>query len=103
MEAMGAAFTTIAQASATAGQGGPSDLQRFIAHHSLTFRGGGDPMVADHWFRKVERILEAMGITFDAMRIRLATFKLEGESQIWWDWVKVSKDLETMTWGESSS
>ena len=42
MEAMGTAFTTIAQASATSGQGGPSDLQRFRAHHPLTFRGGGD-------------------------------------------------------------
>ena len=57
-------------------------------------------MVADHWFRQVERILEAMKITFDATRIELATFRLEGESQIWWDWVKVSRDPETMTWGE---
>ena len=57
-------------------------------------------MVADHWFRQVERVLEAMGITSDATRIRLATFKLEGESQIWWDWAKVPRDLETMTWGE---
>ena len=40
-------------------------------------------MVADHWFRQVERILEAMEITSDATRIRLATFRLEGESQIW--------------------
>ena len=76
MEAMGAAFTTIAQASATCSQGGPNDLQRFIAHHPPTFRGGGDPMVADHWFRQVKRVLEAMGITSDATRIRLATFKL---------------------------
>ena len=37
-------------------------------------------MVADHWFRQVERILEAMEITSDATRIRLATFRLEGES-----------------------
>ena len=57
-------------------------------------------MVADHWFRQVERVLEDIGITFDSTRIRLATFKLEGESQIWWDWAKVSRDLETMTWGE---
>ena len=28
-------------------------------------------MVVDHWFRQVKRILEAMEITFDAMRIRL--------------------------------
>ena len=57
-------------------------------------------MVVDHWFRQVERVLEAMGITSDAMRIRLATLKLEGESQICWDWAKVSRDLETMTWGD---
>ena len=37
-------------------------------------------MVADHWFQLVERVLVAMGITSDATRIRLATFKLESES-----------------------
>ena len=67
------------------GQGGPSKLQRFIAHHPLTFTEGGDLVVADHWFRQVERILEAMEITSDAMRIMLATFWLEGKSQMWWD------------------
>ena len=51
MEAMGATFTTIAHASATGGQGGPNNLQRFMAHHPLAFRGGGDLMVAEHWFR----------------------------------------------------
>ena len=59
---MGAAFTTIAQASATGGQGGLSDLQRFIAHHPPLFRGGGDLMVADHWCQQVERVLEAIGL-----------------------------------------
>ena len=42
-------------------------------------------MVVDHWFRQVERILEAMEITSDATRIKLTTFRLEGESHIWWD------------------
>ena len=70
------------------------------AHHPPTFTEGRDLVVADHWFRQVERILEAMEITSDATRIRLATFWLEGESQLWWDWVRVSRDLETMTWGE---
>ena len=36
-------------------------------------------MVADHWFMKVEKVLEAMEITSDATRIRLAAFQLEGE------------------------
>ena len=82
------------------GQGGPSNLQWFIVHHPPTFIGGGDPVVADQWFCQVERILEAMEITSDATRIRLATFRLEGESHIWWDWIKVSWDSKTMTCGE---
>ena len=80
MEAIGVAFTTIAQASKVGGHGGPSDLHRFIAHHHPSFRGGGDLMVADHWFRHVERVLEAIGFTSDVTRIRLDTFRLEGES-----------------------
>ena len=57
-------------------------------------------MVADHWFRQVKKVLEAMKITSDAVKIRLVAFHLEGESQVWWDWVKTSKNLEAMTWGE---
>ena len=57
-------------------------------------------MVADHWFRKIERVLVAMEITSDATRIRLAMFQLEGVSQVWWDWVKTFRDLEAMTWAE---
>ena len=44
--------------------------------------------------------LEAMEITSDATRIRLAAFQLEGESQVWWDWVKALRNLEAMTWEE---
>ena len=50
MEAVGAAVAAIAHVSAAGGQGGSSNLQRFIAHLPSTFTGGGDPVVADHWF-----------------------------------------------------
>ena len=85
IEAMGAATAAIAQAGAVTGQGGQNNLQRFMAHRPPAFRGGRDPMVANHWFRQVERVLEAMEITSDVTKIRLATFKLEGESHVWWD------------------
>ena len=75
--------TTIAHANATVSQRGPSNLQRFKAHHPPTFKGGGGPMEADHWFRQVVKIFEAMEITSDATRIRLVAFQLEGESQVW--------------------
>ena len=87
-EAIGIAAATIAQASAAGSQGGPSNLQRFRAHHPPIFTGEGDPMVVDHWFMQVEKILEAMEITSDTTRIRLAAFQLEGEAQVWWNWVK---------------
>ena len=99
-EALGIAATAIAQASAAGSQGGPSNLQRFRAHHPPIFIGGGDPMVADHWFMLVEKVLEAMEITSDTIRIRLAAFQLEGEAQVWWNWAKTSRDLEAMTWEE---
>ena len=57
-------------------------------------------MVADHWFMQVEKVLEAMEIAFDMTRIRLATFQLEGEAQVWWNWAKTFRDLEAMTWAE---
>ena len=69
-----AATSTIAHASATEGQEGLSNLQRFKAHHLPTFIGGGDPMVADHWFRHIEKVLEVMEISSDAVKIRLGTF-----------------------------
>ena len=47
-EAVGIAATAIAQESIVSSQGGPSNLQRFRAHHPPTFTCGGDPMVADH-------------------------------------------------------
>ena len=57
-------------------------------------------MEADHWFQQVGKILETMEITSDATRIRLVVFQLEGESQVWWDWVKALRKLEAMTWEE---
>ena len=99
-EAVGVATATIAQASIATSQGGPSNLQRFREHHPPTFTGGGDLMVADHWFMQIENVLEAMEITADTIRIRLAVFKLKGEARIWWRGVRTSRDIEVMTWAE---
>ena len=66
IEAVGIAATAIAQAGIASGQGGSSNLQRFRAHHPPTFTGGGDPVVADHWFLQIDKVLEDMEITSDA-------------------------------------
>ena len=100
VEAVGVAAAAIAQASIAGSQRGPSNLQRFRAHHPPTFTGGEDPMVADHWFMQIDNVLEAIEITSDTTRIRLAAFQLEGEAQVWWRWARTSRDLEATTWAE---
>ena len=92
-EAVGIKVVAIAQASVAGSQEGPSNLQRFRAHHPPAFTGGGDPMVVDHWLIQTEKVLEAMEITSNTTRTRLATFQLETEAQIRWKWAKTSKDL----------
>ena len=73
-EAVGIIANAIAQASIACRQEDPSNLQRFRVHHPPTFTEGGDPMVADHWFVQNGKVLEAMEVTSDATRIRLAAF-----------------------------
>ena len=51
-------------------------------------------MVAHHWFIQIEKVLEAMEITSDTTRIRLAMFQLESEAQICWKWARTSRDLK---------
>ena len=74
VEDVGVAEAAIAQARIAGSQGDPSNPQRFRTHHPPTFAGGRDPMVVDHWFRQIEKVLEAMEITSDTTRIRLAAF-----------------------------
>ena len=73
-EAVGITANAIAQAGIAGRQEDPSNLQRFRVHHPPTYTGGGDRMVIDHWFMQIEKVLEAMEITYDTTRIRLAAF-----------------------------
>ena len=74
VEAVGITTNAIAQAGIAGRQEDPSNLKRFRAHHSPTFTGGGDQRVTDHWFMQIEKVLEAMKVTSDTTRIRLAAF-----------------------------
>ena len=74
VETVGVVVAAIAQASIAGSQGDPSNPQRFRTHHPPTFTEGGDPMVTDHWFIQIKKVLEAMEITSDTTRIRLAAF-----------------------------
>ena len=73
-EAVGITANAIAQTGIAGRQEDPSNLQRFRTHHPPTFTGGRDLMVVDHWFMQIEKVLEAMEITSDTTRTRLAAF-----------------------------
>lgn len=40
--------------------------------------------VAEGWFKRIERILDAMGVT-DGQKVTLATFVLRGVTLNWWE------------------
>ena len=73
-EAVGITANAVAQAGIAGRQEDPSNPQRFRAYHPPIFTGGKDPMVVDHWFMQIDKVLEAMEITSDTIRIRLAAF-----------------------------
>ena len=54
---MGITANTIAQAGIADRQENPRNLEGFRAHHPPTFTGGRDPMVVDHWFMQIEKVL----------------------------------------------
>ena len=58
VEAIGVTAAAIAQAGIAGRQEGPSNLQRFRAHHPSTFTEGGDLMMTDHWFMQIEKVLD---------------------------------------------
>ena len=60
VEAVGVTAAAIARAGIADRQEDPSNLQRFRVHHPPTFIGGRDPMVVDHWFMQIKKVLEVM-------------------------------------------
>ena len=73
-QAVGITANAIARASIACRQKDPSNPQRFRTYHPPTYTGGKDSMVVYHRFMQIEKVLEAMEITSDATRIRLAAF-----------------------------
>src|SRR4051794_27587649 len=57
-----------------------------------------EPLAAEDWLRKTERILNTMRITNDNDRTRLASHQLDSEADQWWQDKKEAVNLEGITW-----
>ncbi|XP_062104940.1 uncharacterized protein LOC133816496 [Humulus lupulus] len=64
-----------------------------------TFEGEVDPVVAKDWLRSIEAIFDHMELN-DRQRISCAAHLLKFDARIWWDVIKHTQDLNTMTWAE---
>ncbi|XP_062093562.1 uncharacterized protein LOC133799576 [Humulus lupulus] len=64
-----------------------------------TFEEKADPMVAEDWLRLVEAIFDHMELN-DRQRVSCAVYLLKMDARIWWDVIKQTRDLNTMTWAE---
>ncbi|XP_062114818.1 uncharacterized protein LOC133827725 [Humulus lupulus] len=64
-----------------------------------TFEGKADPMVAEDWLRSFEAIFDHLELN-DHQRVSCAVYLLKMDARIWWDVMKQTRDLNTMTWAE---
>ncbi|XP_028098735.1 uncharacterized protein LOC114298367 [Camellia sinensis] len=64
------------------------------------FTGVPDPKVAENWLRQIEKMLDTMGITEAADRIALAVFELDDEADHWWELIKNTRDVASLSWNQ---
>ncbi|KAG6473219.1 hypothetical protein ZIOFF_067132 [Zingiber officinale] len=63
------------------------------------FKGTTDPIVAEGWIRSLETIFDFMQLT-DADKVRCAIFMLRDDARVWWEGVRLTVDLTTLTWAD---
>src|SRR2546430_1062333 len=59
-------------------------VKEFMRYKPPEFDERMDPLAAEDWIRKTEKILNTMRITNDDDRIRLASHQLDSEADQWW-------------------
>lgn len=73
-------------------------LDTFCKRRPPIFFGEPDPAVAEAWLKQFTKLLEVLNVVDVADRIALASFQLQGEADHWWDLLKTTQNVETMTW-----
>ena len=62
-------------------------VEQFKKMGPTPFLGGHDPLMAEAWINKIEKIFAVMNCT-DVQKVSLAVFMLEGEADHWWKMVQ---------------
>ena len=58
-----------------------------------------DPVVAKEWISMIKKIFQFVQIE-DVDKVKCVVYMLRKDARIWWDAVKKTCDVVTMTWAE---
>ena len=75
-------------------------MREFRRQDPPRFSGEPDPVEAELWLKRINLAFEMIELDEDVLRIRAATYQFSGRALIWWDVVKATHNLATMTWAE---
>ena len=71
-------------------------LLEFLRQSPPTFQGSSNPIDADRWIRWVTKVFDGLGVAED-FKVGLATYLFDGESDHWWESVKIRRDINALT------
>ncbi|XP_041009490.1 uncharacterized protein LOC121253552 [Juglans microcarpa x Juglans regia] len=66
-------------------------FKQFNCTHPFTFDGRGNSNAVEDWIQDIEEILSVLECT-DRQKVRLAAFKLIGETKRWWNSKKAIRE-----------
>ena len=72
-------------------------LKDFQKLNPPNFAGTTEPLEAESWFKQVKKKLDVLKIPED-FRVEFAAYLFIGEADHWWDYIKRTENVETMTW-----
>ncbi|KAL5566310.1 hypothetical protein UlMin_029474 [Ulmus minor] len=72
---------------------------RFGKMKPAEFAGSTDPLEAEEWISSMETILDFMQLN-DQERVACASFMLKKDARYWWATVKLTRNVEAMTWAD---
>ncbi|XP_028083106.1 uncharacterized protein LOC114284408 [Camellia sinensis] len=64
------------------------------------FLGGSNPheAEAEAWLRQIKKLLDTSNIRNEQDRVTRTAFQMEGEADHWWEMIKSTQQVETLTW-----
>ncbi|XP_038976648.1 uncharacterized protein LOC113460987 [Phoenix dactylifera] len=71
--------------------------ERFRRLNPPTFEGGPDPMAAEAWIRKIEKMFRAL-LFPDEVKVRLAASMLTENAEYWWTAMETAYAVDGLTW-----